>query len=69
MVAGMFVAGASDNHARAIYATVVRRPQLNGHFRPGIEGRRAAKFNAAFLDEYRFMRQRQSRVARLGGDG
>ncbi len=50
-VAGVLVAGAGDDNAAALeFVAVLRRLQRHGHFRPFVERRRAAEFNAAFVD-------------------
>ena len=53
VVAGVFVAGAGDDDAGTIQlAAVARRLQGNGHFGPFMERRRAAKFDAVFVDDH-----------------
>ena len=48
MIAGVLVAGAGNHHAGTLKPVVVAwRLQRHGHFRPGIERRGAAKFDAA----------------------
>ena len=54
METDVFVAGAGDNHAAALDAVfIMRRLQADRHFRPQIEWCRAAKFDAAFVDDDR----------------
>ena len=53
MVAGMFIAGAADDHSVAIHAAIAARGlQGEGHFSPGSEGGRTAEFNSAAMDNY-----------------
>ena len=50
---GVFVALAGNDDAGAIeFAAIARRLEGNGHFRPGMEGRGAAKFDPAFVDDH-----------------
>src|SRR5208282_4402571 len=51
VIAGMFVAGTGDDDPGALEpAVVARRLQRHGHFRPGVERRGAAKFDAVSVD-------------------
>ena len=66
VIAGMLIAGAGDDDARALDAAVVARGiQFHGHFGPGAERRWAAKFDAAFVNDDRFGGQIQTGLARL----
>jgi hypothetical protein len=54
MVAGVFAPGTGNDHTAALNPTVVaRRLQSDSHFRPRIERRWAAEFDAAFMNDNR----------------
>ena len=61
IVAGMFAAGTGDDHAAALNpSAIARRLQGDRHFRPRIERRRAAEFDAAFVNDDRLGRKLQT---------
>jgi hypothetical protein len=69
VIAGVLIAGAGDDDAVAIDATVAGgRLHREGHFRPRRKCRGAAEFNAVFVDDDRAGRKNQARLPGFDGD-